>query len=1115
MIPAMRSKALALLILYFCFNLALAERWPIHLHRRDGPTTSSPTITDASSKPSASPTQSQESTGGDNGSDSTSSQAAKTSSSITLSANSTSSGEHASATTAPISITAVISNINGPAPTSSFNNKSAFNSTLTPGELPLTPEITPGFAVAGVILMLSGVAYTLIGIRNKWLHISLSAAYLASLSVSVLIIYVMNPPVSNAIQGAYVVAIVLTGAVLGGAAIIFKEMTEGLGCLLGGFCFSMWLLVLKPGGLLTTTGGISGFIAAFTLASFGTSFSHITRPYGLIVSISFGGATVVVLGIDCFSRAGLKEFWAYLWQLNDNLFPLGATTYPLTRGLRVEIAAIFIIFLAGIVSQMKLWKVIEAHREQRKAERLQDERTIEQEEENVGRRIEKQNARERNRWETVYGDKDAINSTEISNRDSGVGDMDSKKGAMSTVTSIRRSAEDDIEMADMPPTLTTGAGLVMASKGQDGGPITIRVARDVEVPQILDVNGKAVEPSANRLSHVSVLSSPSQKGQEEGAWVIGAEGEARFEKRTSPRNSKQVSEVPDVVPLPFKVPEEGTEDDRSSVATFADDEEGQKRKSHRLSTSSGLLRRLSKRSQRNSKRLSRGEGNSTEDLVVHHEDENDRASSVAATMDGLSDDEGSVRSSREHTRNMTEDMEAESANAESFDLEPCPPMENSEIPPQTTISTTAVGTEVVESAAEVVETVDAPQKSLTSSTDPRLDSGPSTPLEGHSDQIEKPATVAPSVVSAVESKPASITKDRLPAQLSKVVMSYRTNEWAKHLSAAEAPELEDLNVAENPLDKEVAATEAAAPVNVEELQQTPENSIPPPVRTMSQMANHAAAPIIRSGSAQSKRQSTSSSQVQDAPLSRSASQQSLHVQPLHQNLNTRGIMSRNSSSPNIPQSIVESPIEGDFDTSESHNILGASKTPFQNTPFGASHTLMGKRDTMLRNKSSFGNAPALTSTPEISQPSSDAGSVYNHPQIDDDNMSLSARRDLIRQSSLQSMSAQQQAPIIYDSHQPRRLSSAPSPMVREQQLASWRASVQNEFQSAVQPRTTIERQRSSLWQERQAEELKKAMDAKRKAERDSAFDQRMRRGDMLDAHREALRKMQATANKYA
>jgi hypothetical protein len=85
-------------------------------------------------------------------------------------------------------------------------------------------------------------------------------------------------------------------------------------------------------------------------------------------------------------------------------------------------------------------------------------------------------------------------------------------------------------------------------------------------------------------------------------------------------------------------------------------------------------------------------------------------------------------------------------------------------------------------------------------------------------------------------------------------------------------------------------------------------------------------------------------------------------------------------------------------------------------------------------------------------------------------------------------------------------------MAREQQLASFRASVQNELASAVPPRATIERQRSALWQEKQAEEQRKQMESRMRGVRDSAFDERMRRGDMLGAHREALRRMQRVAS---
>ena len=1015
--------------------------------------------------------------------------------------------------------------------------------------------------------MLSGVVYSLVGIKNKFLHIYISAGYLASVAVTVLILYVMNPPISNAIEGAYVVAVAMTGLILGGAAIVFTEMTEGLGCLLGGFCFSMWLLVLKPGGLITSTSGKCVFIAAFTLTSFATSFSHYTRPYGLIVLISFGGATAVVLGIDCFSRAGLKEFWAYIWNLNNNLFPLGATTYPLTRGIRVEIAAIIIIFLAGIISQVKLWKVIKERREQRANERLQDERTMEQEEENVGRHVERHNAEDRNQWEAVYGDKDPSKSTGPSQRDSGVGDMDSqRKGPMSTVTSLRHSGDDEIEMTEMQsPTLTTEAGLMMSNKRQDGGPITVRVARDVEPPIELDENGNPGEPTRTRLSHMSARSSAQQKAEDEKIWVVGSDGEARLEQPPSQRNSKRISNTtaagtPEVVPLPFKLPEGEIEDDRSSVATFADDEQaGQKRQSKHLSAGTAFLRRLSKRSQRSSKRFSTGEGQSSEDLVIPHAIEDDRRSSIAATMDGLSDDEDmrSLRSSispaniggdnqaPEIIPPVTTETSRKLQTAE--DSLPSPTLrlavQGPEHPTKRSVCGTTMATAILETTSEKGQEVEDPpaEHSLTSSTDPKPkeqadQKEPSRVVKNDSPQ--ETAEAATSVASAMASKPTSITKDSLPPPLSRVVMSYRTNEWAKHLSNADAPEVEELKQAEYLAETQQRTGEVAVPVNVEELQQTAENAmLPPAPRTVSQISNPAPTPI-RSASAQSKpypspyssRPETANS-YQDSALSRSMSQQSFNGQSSQQSLNNLGRGFRSSSTPHIPQPIVESPIEEDF--SSSPNLPRTSKFSPSNVPFGATNTLMGKRDTMVRNKPFYSNSSALPSTPEFpssqfqstapaSQAGSDAGPIYNYPNhsspavVEDDNMSLSARRELIRNSSLQQLplASFQQAPVSFDSHQPRRQSSAPSPLAREQQLASWRASFQHELQKPVVPKVTIERQRSVLWQERQAEEQRKAMDAWKKGERDSAFDERMRRGDMLDAHREALRKMQAAANKH-
>jgi hypothetical protein len=115
MVSAMRSKILVLLLLCFCINLSVANRWAIQLHGRDAqPTTTS---ADASSTPS----QTGKTNGGKEGGETGSANA-------TATLNSTSSS--VSATQTGAAITAITSNINGPAPTANLNF-SGFNCKLT------------------------------------------------------------------------------------------------------------------------------------------------------------------------------------------------------------------------------------------------------------------------------------------------------------------------------------------------------------------------------------------------------------------------------------------------------------------------------------------------------------------------------------------------------------------------------------------------------------------------------------------------------------------------------------------------------------------------------------------------------------------------------------------------------------------------------------------------------------------------------------------------------------------------------------------------------------------------------------------------------------------------
>jgi hypothetical protein len=1072
--------------------------------------------------------------------------------------------------------------------------------TILEGELPIQPQVTPGWGVSGVLLLLTGAVYTLLGIKNARVHTFFSAAYLASLATTVLIVYVMTLPVSDTIQGAYVVAVAMTGIILGGAATIFKEVTEGLGCMLGGFCLSMWLLCLQEGGLLQGTAAKVIFIACFTLCGFAFYFSRYTRDYALIGMISFGGATVTVLGVDCFSRAGLKEFWAYIWGLNENLFPLGVNTYPLTKGIRVEIAAIVIIFLAGIVSQMKLWRIIKARREKRDAERAAGERDLQREEESVGRQVEGINSRERRQWERAFGEGDG--RSVIGSADSGVGDMEMEKklhysnGLSSGPHSPRDIIVETMElpMDDSPPAVPPKSppppqGLV--SKHDGNGMVTVRVARD-------DLTAK------------------QEVSQEEGprTWILGPDGEVRPASRVYREDysrSSAASPTPAVVPLPFRVPaEDGVDDDKSSVAAFAADD-GEtpipsKRNSmvNRLSQGSiNLLRSFSQRSSGVDGPKRRNTG-SCEDLVRPKSNRFDEDNgSIAATIDNESlDDETSTIRDME----SPESIEIKAALASSTDATPKreSTRQESKVPEPAIIPKEAehqdqpapanVASEsVVDNVSDVNQVSDKPvpaESSEASDITPAEDNKPSE--NGTEAQKAKAKSVA-----SVDSTPVSLTKDRLPRTLSRVAMSYRTNEWAKHLSNAETPEPDTLQISDyvESDEEKPYKEESSVPLDVEDLQLTAENATPAPApvtrRNSTSMSNYAGA---RSVSRAMSRQSVLSTapgslaldlQGRDSPNGMNYSNNTSSGNRISSALGLRRTGSGLPVHPIVEErdedesSTRASPTPGESISARVSRANSSSSSvpgePMVRPPvpgvvsYSSPQTLIGKREMLLRHKAQSPYPPAPT--PDLYQPQrppSEVGSVYNYnaysghqnPIIPDDDMPMSQRREIMRHNSMLSLtSSQSMGPrptsvmggpslsaesLPFNSHQPQRHSKLPSQAVRDAQLANFRQSVAadlragtpvagmasngretplpshngphyslvpGQYNRELEVQRSIDTQRSVLLSQKEAEAQRRESQRWEKEMGDRAFEERMRRGDMLEAHREAMRKLQGGA----
>lgn len=1005
--------------------------------------------------------------------------------------------------------------------------------------------------MAGAVMLVTGAIYTLIGIKNRYIHTFFSTAYLAALGISVLIVYVMSVPVSTALQGGYVAAIILSGSAIGVGSIFFKELTEGLGCALGGFCVSMWLLTLVPGGLLKPVPSKAIFMSAFTLVAFAFYFSRYTRDWALITMISFSGATVIVLGIDCFSRAGLKEFWAYVWQLNKNLFPLGADTYPVTKGIRVEAAAIIIIFLVGIISQIKLWRIVRDKREQRAAARAEGQRNLEQEEEDVGREVEERTRRERREWERAYGNGEAGSSA--GSRVSGDGASEKKL----TGSFGRNSEVEVIEMSDMSGSDREQPEPAPLTGKDEDGKLTVRVVQD-DIPEGVE---ESDEEMPKRSALKSQIGSPNTRHQPQPV----------------------ATEPPEVVPLPFSVPNNDdakSHNSRSSIATFADEEEEVaevpvRRDSFakRLSQgSSKLLRNLSPRSSHHMASPEIG-GESSEELVIPKAERDDDQSSLAATLDNQSIDDGSRRASL-------------LAVEQGKDIEIDARLSTSDTRPE--LEKSARSSMAVDDKQQTkgprptsTDTVPTHQSADVSNKKSEIGAGAAT-LSGADDTedvgpapSERPAK---STASGVSSR-ASLTKERLPRSLSRVAMSYRTNEWAKHLSYADAPEPDELKVVEatkptkptKPKSKKGKGAERPAPVNVEELQQTNEAGVQPAlIRSESRNSMQSVA-----GGVSRKESKQAIPPSMSAPMHSPIEREQSFSPPLPP---ANPPMSRSASAMGLRRtSTTFEPIAEERDIQAGPQPIQEEDRPTSTTglasgntsrrgsipgvvSYNSPQTLLGQRELFLKSKSQ-GNLLAQTPEPYVtSRPPSEAGSISNYPMYaaalgtDADDIPLSQRKQIMhRHNSMMSLAgshaSQQPQPLQrsssgfdlnttehapFNSHQPNRTSTVPTPAAREAALANFRASVSSDLNRGsamitpsgretpfastnnllskgreAEVQRNIQMQRNMLLGQKEAERKRGEREREHKEWIDRAFDERMRSGELMGAHREAMRKMQS------
>ncbi|KIW09623.1 uncharacterized protein PV09_00490 [Verruconis gallopava] len=1024
----------------------------------------------------------------------------------------------------------VFSLVPGSSPTLTTTAQTPNQTTVgDPLPLPIPPKLTPAVGLAGAVLMITGLAYGIVGIRNKWMYTFFGVAYLVALAVFVLILYCMNPPASNGLQGAYFVAIFVTGCLCGGIALVFQDLADGFGCLLGGFTISMWFLTLKPGGIITSTVGRAVFIGTLTISVGLTGLSHRTRRYGLIACIPFSGATATILGIDCFSRAGMKEFWIYLWNLNSDEFPLNTTTYPLTRGMKVEIAGLIVLFLLGILSQVKLSKVLKERKKLLSEKRSRKANSGAQSSISAGGRVTSMLHTGQGRCRSIYGDKSASTLTVVQSSET----IDNKSF---TVLERQISGALDVEMADIR--LTNQQVTIVETESQRGRS-PYQEGQDKR------------ESGMNRSIHSRTSLAPSERVDLDATLSRHSQLDI-ISKRLSPP-------APEVIPLPFKVPSleiNGTKS-QGSLSAIEEDFLDQRRSIYR--TSGNSWRRSSNRTSVVDPTGSR------EELMIPENDDN--ASSVAATFDELDGDQMSLTATLPRSPidgNFSAPLQSNRASIaaslgddqllphsaaslveERYEYPksglvteekrdsgvpeasvPLPRSESSEVDPSPLLSPTK------RSRGECGLVVDENSNALAplgSATSKRSSAQSDVPKSFTSDFNGEKLARLKITVPRGPTQPLTheILSEQATDGMSKIALQYRTNEWAKHLENAQEPEEDTLTLPPSPgvqvntvlrdVLEHTPLSPVVDPLHITVPKPVAKRSSTDPLAHQRKKSRSEALAKLTSAAPQdasaAKRQSSTRNASSPLPPSRPDSTTIAWPGPGQS-------ISRTTSSRMIEKPLAEPSI----DERMVDPRKGMQKRTSSSKKPTADNTLLAQRETRLESKpksQSFAqSAPNLAITPATPAPS-----IHSKASPLETIAEPNPRQ---RDSQLQKSPSNRQGPYTprpvishelqkFDSHQPNRRDSAvlaAHQQRRENMLTNWRESLRADQNPQKQPTkhkpNADDTLRLRLLNEQRLHQAAREQERLAKVKKEEQISSKMMNGggNMLDAHRRAMLKMQ-------
>lgn len=834
------------------------------------------------------------------------------------------------------------------------------------------------------------------------------------------------------------------------------------------------------------------------------------------------------------------------------MFPYHTYTYPVTRNIRVEIAVIIIITVFGVIGQMRLWKVIKARRTKEESSRQEAERKKDEDDTEVGRELEANNLRARAEWEQIYGNGHDKKDPSLS--ETAIAD-DSRRGSDGFGSSTTQEKDNSIEMKAMA-TIDQSAGASDSGKPLETVEEAVHDnnAEDQDVrsqheAEMRDLEAQRPVSAISQRTAGSKSYFPEDNDSEHGAVIDSEVGTQRGSKHFSRKSwvNRLSWRFGNVQILdPQSVSQEALvvhDDTTSSVAGVVDeltivsgprsiassiDEDGKDEAYEKEIPNEGVPEhnvlseatagKLNSQTRQTAAPTAVTTGG---DLAISRESEdgNDRPTeneqenhgkSTAATVSigdpgenqGVRSENAVIQVQQDKSVSQPEDRKEEASATVIEKLE------------------SNAGEAVFEKQPSA--SPETEQKDIDNSDDPRAN-------------IENNVTEADSVSQTKPAEPIKratldmTTVKNIPEQTSKVIHSFRTKEWAKHLADAETPDLEPLELENGVQMDSDNIEEAAAPVHVDGLLQTALSAQPPPALMSPELSV--------SNSEQTRRLSDYSS-MPSPEMSRSKTRNSLHdisgrsPPPLMRNASMGSII------PQQEQDAITPMLRSTSTPFLTVTSPGNGKVEPESSRWNGPPPLLAVRENMVRNRMSSTSLrhdpwasrnasrqsladPIQATSPTVAIPEERDEDFEAAAPNDDDDVPLSQRRVILQRQSMQSpsgMSAMNSPSAIYPPSYERSRSPQFTQVDSERsasRMAAWRQSVREDISQrrdplafrGSSPGAASPESPRSLWGS-----VQQMRDAS-SSQVDMAVAEGMQRGSMTDLHRQAMRRMQASANR--